>query len=396
VRDLAFVGPTGYGTGSGNLTLILCPNINGVTFRDLWLSSCHRGIAANTNSGDSHIKGITSEYCFAQTVYTDATSDFSIDFCNFWASASVASQQGVTALGYVSITNSRFVEFDGGAVSAGNGIFSNNLVTNSGTVADAVLFKDNAIISNNKFTGDGVSDHLRVYKNASVTGNYFNQSNNHACLALGNGTTATNITVTGNTFIKTNAAVEAQNYAIIADLAGTDYVSAATASCLIANNTFQGRAMQILGAATLSRNTFDGVLQTAIFNEAMTLAGTVTNTGASIRQGDVFGKEVMTGTGATSPFTITMTGLIGLGDGGERSQRRLTLVSVYTSGPSHVGHAFALYTNEYDGNAILIATLGSSVVGGSIVFGVSGVNPTAVVTNSGGTVTYKVNAVPLI
>lgn len=396
VRDIAFIGPDGYTTGSGNLSLILCPNINGVTIRDIWLSSADRGISANTNSGDIHIKGVTAEYCFGETIYTDATSDFSIDFCNLWASASVPGQRGVYAAGRTSITNSRFVEFDGGAVYAGSGVFNSNLVTSSGTAASEVEFVDDCVITGNQFSGGTATPMLRVRKDASVVGNHFLQTGAHACVNMGDGTTATNITIVGNTFVKTDASSGDQNYAILAAKDGVNFTSAATASCLIANNTFQGRALSTVHTATMSRNTFDGVLQTAVFNEAVTLAGSATNTGASIREGDVFGKEVMTGSGSTSPFTITMSGILGQGQGDERSQRRLNLVSVYTTGPSHVGRAFALYTSEYDGAAILIATLGASAVNGSITFGVSGSNPTATVTNAGGTVTYKVNAVPLI
>lgn len=114
----ALIGPYGYYETSKNLTLLLCPNINGVTVRDLWLSSAYRGIAANTNSGDSHIKGVTSEFCFGQSIYTDASSAFNIDFCNLWSSSANASQQGIVVLGYAAITNCRFVEFAGGAVDA--------------------------------------------------------------------------------------------------------------------------------------------------------------------------------------------------------------------------------------------------------------------------------------
>jgi hypothetical protein len=129
---------------------------------------------------------------------------------------------------------------------------------------------------------------------------------------------------------------------------------------------------------------------------AQGFTGTQTFNGDTVSLSDVYGKQIMSGTGNTNPFTITVTGMLGIGQGGERDQRRLNLLSVYTSGPSHVGHAYALYTSEYNGNAILIATLGSSVVGGSITFGTSGANPTVTVNNSGGTVDYKINAIPLV
>lgn len=398
VMEMAFIGPTGYTSASGNLSLIHCANINGVTLRDLWLSSAHRGVSANTNSGDSHIKGVTSEFLFGQTVYTDATSEFSIDFCNFWASASITGQAGVLAEGSTAVTNSRFIEFDGAAVQAKTGIFTGNTVTNNGTLGAGVSFTDECVVTGNEFSGDVQTQLLLVVKNASIVGNKFNTTSSHPCINMGDrsGGSATNIVITGNTFINTNAASDPQNYAILAIQGGVGYTGAATASCLIASNTFQGRALSAVGSATMSRNTFDGVLQAAFFSESVTLAGGSTHNGSTVFNGDVLGKEIMTGSGNTNPFTINVTGLMGIGQGGERDQQRLNLVSVYAIGPSFVGSGFALYTSKFDGTAVLIATLGSQSTGGSITFGTSGNNPTVTVNNSGGTVNYKINAVALI
>lgn len=400
IRDIGIVGPNSYSSANKNLTLILSQNINGVTFRDLWLSVADIGIEADTSSGDSHAKGITTEYCFSASVYTDSTSEITIDFCNFWASATIVGQTGVTALGRASVTNSRLIGFYGSSINAVSGIFSNNYV-NCGSATNAVVFGAGpSIISDNQITGSSPSTMVTVSSNASIVGNVITNSAPHACLNLGPQTTsantATNLSVVGNTFIKTDATSAVDNYAIIAVQSGSSYTAAATASCLIANNTFQGRALNQIGNATLTKNTFDGVLQTAVFNESVTTNAALTANSTVTMLNDVLGKEILTGTGSTTPFTVTMSGILGQGSGDERSQRRLNLVAVYTSGPSHVGHAYALYTSEYNGNAILIATLGSSVVGGSIVFGVSGVNPTATVVNSGGTVTYKINSIPLI
>jgi hypothetical protein len=76
--------------------------------------------------------------------------------------------------------------------------------------------------------------------------------------------------------------------------------------------------------------------------------------------------------------------------------QRLNLVCVFAVGSSFVARAYALYTSDYNGNALLIATLGAAGVGGGITFGVSGANQTFTCTNSGGTISYEVNAVPLI
>lgn len=122
-----------------------------------------------------------------------------------------------------------------------------------------------------------------------------------------------------------------------------------------------------------------------------------TFTAAQTFEGDVLGKEIMTGTDANASFTITVTGALGIGSGDTRATKRLNLISVFTETSGHICRGYALYTSQYNGNAVLIATLGTSVIGGTITFGVSGSNPTIAVTNSaGGTVNYTVNAVPLI
>jgi hypothetical protein len=135
---------------------------------------------------------------------------------------------------------------------------------------------------------------------------------------------------------------------------------------------------------------------TAKLDVAQTFTANQTFQSNLVKTGDVFGKEVMTGTAATSPFTVNMTGILGIGEGTVRAMQRLNLVSVWTNGPSHVTRGFALYTSQFNGSAVLIATLGTSGVGGGITFGTSGSSPTFTCTNSGGTVEYKVNAVPLI
>jgi hypothetical protein len=99
---------------------------------------------------------------------------------------------------------------------------------------------------------------LAVQNNASITGNWFYNVGNNSVISLGDGTTATNIIVSSNTFIKTVATSLAYNYAIIAPLTGTDYVSAATQSCIISTNTFQGRALTAIGAASIKSNSFNG------------------------------------------------------------------------------------------------------------------------------------------
>lgn len=375
ISDMALIGPNGYGTGAGNLTLINCENVNGVTGRDLWLSSAARGISGTSSSGDSHFKGITTEYLFEASVYTDATSDFSVDFCNFWASAAVTNQQGVKALSRTSVTNSRFVNFVGSACTAATGVFSNNLVASS-SAGDAVSFTDTCVITGNQINGSSGSSMISVAKNATITGNSITQSAAHACISLGNGASASNITVTGNTLVKTDSTAAAYNYALVAPVSGSNYTEAAQSSVIIANNVIQGRALQVLGSAVMRNNVFDGVM------------GQTT--------GDVIGKNIQNATGA-SGASINITGMLGIGSGAARDIERLNLVMVHASGNSMDGRAYALYTSKWNGSATLIATLGSQTDGGSIVFGSSGTNPTVTGTcNAGGTVSYVINSIPLI
>lgn len=403
LADLEFSGPNGYGQNSNNLTLLHCENINGVTLRDLWISAAHIGITGVTSSGDSHIKGITFEYLFGASVFTDSSSDFSIDFCNIWASAAnVQTQKGVVAQGRCSITNSRLVGFYGNAVEMGNGTFSNNLVTLSGTAR--AVFSGSAVVSNNMFSG-GTSDLLvSVGPSSTVTGNWFKQTGNHPCLNLGSDAvgSATNINVTGNTFIKTDNAVQAQNFAIIGIVNGVGYTQALSQSCLIVGNTFQGRAMTAPGSATMVKNTFDGVLQSAVNAEATTNNGAVTNNAAVTNNStvtnlsDVVGKQLMTGSVA-SGTTVNITGMLGQGSGGGRDKARLNLIAVIAGGNSFDGRAYALFSSKWNGNATLFATLGHQSDGGSIAFGTSGTNPTFTATaGAGGTVGYEVIAIPLI
>lgn len=261
IRDICFSGPPYYASTSTNLDLIQCLNINGVTWHDLWLTSTYQGIHAYDNSGDSNIHNCTAEFCHSSTVKTDASSEISVDFCNFVASETVTGQMAVSALGRTSITNSRFIGFAGFSVSADNGIFNNNYVSSAaGGLGVQVKFISNCVINGNQFYGASNDTMLAVQNNASITGNYFNNTGVHSIISLGNGTTATNIVITGNTFIKTDLTVAAYNQAIIAPVTGSSYTNAGTQSCIISINTFQGPALTTgLGTATIKANSFDGV-----------------------------------------------------------------------------------------------------------------------------------------
>jgi hypothetical protein len=379
IFDLAFSGPNSYDVLAKNITLIDCQNINGVTFRDLWLTTGWHGISATTNSGDSHASRITSEYLFGATVYTDAGSDITINFVNFWASAAVPGQQGVHALGRACVTNSRFVEFYGTSINAVSGMISDNLFSCAATGGHVINVTDDCVISGNQFTGQSNAAFINTHKNASITGNVFRQTANHPCINLGNGTTATNITVTGNTFIKTDAASEVQNFAIVAIVSGVNYTGAATQSCIISGNTFQGRSFKALGGASMTNNAFSDV------------------TGVIQSSGDVQGRLTTSGTNANASFTITVNGLLGQGEGSPRDIQRIYIVNVDVSGTALEIGGVAIYRNNYLGNAVLLGTLGTTVTGGTITFGASGTTPTVAITNTtGNTATYRVTALPMI
>lgn len=386
IYDLAIIGPDSYQVGSQNLTLLWAQNINGVTFRDMWLSSAWYGIAATTNSGDSHWSRTTSEYCFGATLYTDASSEISADFCNIWASASVAGQKGIQALGRGSATNCRFVGFAGPSFMAASGIFNNNYVTSAGigVGSNMIVISQDGVVVGNEITGGSSAAMLRIGRDSCVVGNTFNQVGEHACVNAGDGAagSAINITINGNTMIKTNATPGAQNYAITSEEAGSSFTGGATPSLLIANNTFEGRALQQIGAATLVTNSF---------------SGTISSYGSFIQKGDVIGNEILNGTNAGASYTLTLSGVIGVGQGAPRDLERLNLVSVVSSASGHIVRGWALYTSQYDGSAVLVATLGTSALGGTITFGVLGNNPTVTITNSSGfAANYVVRAIPLV
>jgi hypothetical protein len=112
-----------------------------------------------------------------------------------------------------------------------------------------------------------------VGHDSTISGNYFKPTSVQSALALGTGgaASATNLSITGNTFIKTDNTAEVQNYAIVAVVNGVGYTGAETPSTMIVGNTFTGRAMQFPTLlATWSKNTFDGVLGADSFAMATT------------------------------------------------------------------------------------------------------------------------------
>jgi len=392
VKDLSFQGPYSYNATSKNLTLLFQTNINGIALDNLWLSTCDYGIWADTSSGDSTLSLTTSEFCFGASLYTDSTSEYRVDFCNMWSSSNIQNQKGIVADGALYATNNRFFDFYGGAVTATNGVFSNNHVEYKGY--KAVIFLDRVVFNNNIISGSSMDSAVTITKDSTVVGNTFSQSAEHPCLNLGDGSanSATNIEIIGNTFIKTNNTVSSANNSIIALYSGNNYTDAATESCIITGNTFQGNTLKTISNATITKNTFDGILQDKVFTKNTTYNGN------AYFNKDVIGKEIMNASAGTSNnYSITITGMLGIGDGSLRAQSRLNLVTVISSTPGHVVRGWALYTSDYAGNAKLISTLGKSSVGGDITFSASGSNPIASITNLTTNVpSYSVSAIPLI
>jgi len=123
--------------------------------------------------------------------------------------------------------------------------------------------------------------------------------------------------------------------------------------------------------------------------------GTTTNTFSSVlnvlgnsqltarRRGYVFADNVSAGT--TGNYTVTVTGFPTQGSGAPADMASFYLVTFLSTGGSHELQGVALYTNIYNGNAQLLATLGSlNLAGGTITFGASGSSPTISITNTSG------------
>lgn len=387
IRDMCLIGPTGYTQASQNLTLSCGSNMNGVTHRDLWITSAARGITGDTSTSDCHISRVTAEFLFDAVVNTDVNSEFSIDFCNFWSSAQVAGQKGVNALGRVAITNSRFMEFQAGAVIAATGVFVGNTVRClTGGAASAVNFGSNSVYGNNDVEGAMGSALVQLGSKSSAVGGRIKVTSQQPALNLGNGTasSAGGCTVSNMVLTKTDNTAGAQNFLITALLSGVDFTSAATSSTMISGCIQTGNAMAAVGLATMRSNSINNVVQPDVFANAVTLAG------------DVTGNIVASGTSAAASFPVVMP-MIGSGSGAIRDQQRLMLVSLYSSGTAHIVRGWALYTSSSSGAAVLVSTLGSTATGGTITFGVTGNNPSATITNTGGgTATYQASAVALV
>lgn len=368
ISRLGLVGPYNYPQPMGNLSLIWGQNINGVTFEELWLSSCARGISLDTSSGDSHLKGSTFEFCFNETVYTDSSSELSIDFCNLWSSAQYNTQHGVYSAGRVSVTNCRFVNYHGYSIYANRGLFSNNYFQLEGTGGNAVVLGAGSIFNNNQLIGNSSDAMIRASSGTTISGCEITQGAPHSCIQLGNndGNDASNITISGCTIIMNDATEADYNLAIIAPKNG-DWVGAASNSCLITGCTFQGRALSSVGKASQRNNVINGYVS------------------AEPIYGDIISPTIVSGTFSGSSYTGSVSGFFGQGDGGkDRGRHRLYLLTVGSDGDNHSVAAYCYFRVDHNGNVIIVQTIGSSGLNGSITFSSSGETPVFTINNSGG------------
>ena len=101
------------------------------------------------------------------------------------------------------------------------------------------------------------------------------------------------------------------------------------------------------------------------------------------RRGFIYAAGVSAGT--TGTYNIDATGFPGDGSGGVAETTRAYLYVIHSTGGGHFVTGVGLYSNNFNGNALLLGTVGSAVVaGGTITFGVSGAAPRATITNSSG------------
>lgn len=277
VERIGFFGPVGYAPSNMNLNGVICNGGNGFTWRDLWIGAVEYGLYAQGTTGDSFVEDCVFEFCMGAGLLADSGTDLYCHRVNVASSGVTTTRQyGINATGAnISIVDCKFFDCGGGSVLAGGGVFNGNTVSVAG-IAENVVFTGAVAASGNRFIGAASSNAmLRLGANASLTGNTFinGVGGVNPCVVLGNNTpaSATNITMQGNIFVQNDGTVVASNYAILAPvIAGTVY-GAATGSCYIDGNTFQGRAYTSLGNARFGTNMFNGVQgpQTAVMTNAV-------------------------------------------------------------------------------------------------------------------------------
>ena len=127
---------------------------------------------------------------------------------------------------------------------------------------------------------------------------------------------AIDVVVTGNQFYKTSAVGTNDDNCIVAFESGVGYTGAATDSVIIANNNFNGAALEYLGAAQMGVNSYDGVTILA----SHPAQKSITADSGSIQGGSPLVKEINEiSVCASSGDSVTLPGA--------RLGRRITIIN---------------------------------------------------------------------
>jgi hypothetical protein len=152
--------------------------------------------------------------------------------------------------------------------------------------------------------------------------------------------------------------------------------------------------LPIVQSSTTKQVSVSGLTSGRSVSASSFLAGTSTNTfsGTLVSSGDFeqsakrWGYRGANGTsaGTTGTYTVDLTGFPGYGSGALNELITCYWVTFYSATTNHQVQGVALYTNNFNGNAILLATIGSSSTNGSISFGTNGSSPRVTITNTSG------------
>ena len=138
-----------------------------------------------------------------------------------------------------------------------------------------------------------------------------------------------------------------------------------------------------IGQTTRAAGNFTAMLANTATN---TFSGAVVSAGDFEQQNKRWGYRGANGVsaGTTGTYTVDLTGFPGYGSGGTNELITCDWVTFFSGGSGHQVQGAALYTNNYNGNALLLATLGSAAISGSITFSTNGASPRVTITNGSG------------
>ena len=138
-----------------------------------------------------------------------------------------------------------------------------------------------------------------------------------------------------------------------------------------------------IGQTTRAAGNFTAMLANTATN---TFSGAVVSAGDFEQQNKRWGYRGANGVsaGTTGTYTVDLTGFPGYGSGGNNELITCYWVTFFSGGSGHQVQGAALYTNNYNGNALLLATLGSAAISGSITFSTNGASPRVTITNGSG------------